>query len=146
MSRPYTTTSRMTITSIEHRDVVVVVVGRDVVTLYSQYYPINGSSDFIPPPPMQSATVQSYTGSRQTDLTHGRPRGRTSPTAKTVPLLTFPYPSIPCCPIPIQDHSRIRTQVAAHHRAPPSHDNQGAGFGTTCCRIPCHIGQCCRYS
>ena len=70
---------------------------------------------------------------------------------------------------PIQDRSRIRAQLAALYRAPAVHhqstrrslgleaaashapkysgvhNNPGARFGTACCRIPHHSGQCCCY-
>ena len=114
MSRAYTTTSRTTVTSAEHQDVVV-VVGRDAATRppltpYNPYNPVNGSSDFLPAPPMQSATIQSYTRSRRTDLTHARRRDERPPPllpTKTVPLPALADISISVNPVLSYTPSKI---------------------------------------
>ena len=125
MSRAYTTTSRTTMTSAEHQDVVV-VVGRDAATRppltpYSPYNPVNGSSDFLSTPPMQSATIQSYTGSRRTDLTHARHREEHPP--PLLPTKTVPLPALADIPIsvnPVLSYTSSNIVLEYELRLPPS--------------------------
>jgi hypothetical protein len=125
MSRAHTTTSRMMMTSAEHHDVVV-VVGCDAAieppsTPYSPYYSINGSGDFLPPPAMQSATIQSYTGSRQTDLTHAGRREEHPP--RLLPTKTIPLPALADIPIsvnPVLSYTPSKIVLEYELSLPPS--------------------------
>jgi hypothetical protein len=125
MSRAYTTTSRMMMTSAEHQDVVV-VVGCDAATgppstPYCPDCPINSSGDLLLPPPTQSATVQSYTGSRQTDLTHARRREEHPP--RLLPTKTIPLPALADIPIsvnPVLSYTPSKIVLEYELSLPPS--------------------------
>jgi len=125
MSRAYTTTSQMMMTNTAHQDVLV-VVGHDAATRppstpYSPYYPINGSSGFLPPPPMQSATGQSYKGSRQTDLIQARRREEHPP--PLLPTKMIPLPALADIPIsvnPVLSYTPSKVVLEYELSLPPS--------------------------